>query len=164
MRTPTAFAKFSSKVTLKMRLYKSTKSSITITETTAQIVTSVLPSIKIDVEPNKVLHTSPATFDAVEKTFKSRYPIDKAPTESIAIIESPLSLVLCPVRRSKIAQTAVTGKTMSILFVTLSIVAIATAPNATCDSPSPIKENRFSTKTVPKSDEHSEINTPVMSA
>ena len=42
--------------------------------------------------------------------------------------------------------------------------AMAIAPNATCERPSPIYENLFNTRITPRSDEHSAISTPTMSA
>ena len=51
--------------------------------------TSLIVKVNIDVEPNKVLHTSPETFAAVEKTFIKRYPIASDATEIIAIAASP---------------------------------------------------------------------------
>ena len=45
-----------------------------------------------------------------------------------------------------------------------SPAAIAMAPNATWESPSPMKENRFSTSVTPRRDEQSAISTPTMSA
>ena len=57
-------------------------------------VTSKEVNVKIEVEPNNVLHTSPDRFGPVENIFISRYPIANAPTESIATAASPLILVL----------------------------------------------------------------------
>ena len=37
----------------------------------------------------------------------------------------------------------VIGRTITVLFVKLATLAIAIAPNATCDRPSPMKEKRF---------------------
>ena len=42
--------------------------------------------------------------------------------------------------------------------------AMAMAPKATWDRPSPMKENRFSTSVTPSSEEHKAISTPTISA
>ena len=81
-----------------------------------------------------------------------------------AIAASPLIFVLCPVRRSSTAQITVTGMTNSILLLKFSTDAMAIAPNATWDSPSPIKENRFSTSVTPRREEQSAISTPTIKA
>ena len=70
----------------------------------------------------------------------------------------------CPVRSNKTAQITVTGKMNIILFVKFKTDATAIAPKATCDNPSPIKENRFSTKVTPSKEEQSAINTPTIRA
>ena len=53
---------------------------------------------------------------------------------------------------------------MQILLVKFKTDATAMAPKATCDNPSPIKENRFSTKVTPSKDEHNAISTPTIKA
>ena len=78
-----------------------------------------------------------------------------APTESMARAASPLTpeaAWLC--LSSRMAQSTVTGITRSISLVRLRMAAIAMAPKATCERPSPIKEKRFSTKITPRSEEH----------
>ena len=111
-----------------------------------------------------VLHTSPDILEPVENTFIRRYPTASAPTEIMAIAASPLIFVLCPVRRSKTAQITVTGITKSILLLMFSTEAMAIAPNATWESPSPIKEKRFRTSVTPRREEHSAIKTPTINA
>ncbi len=118
----------------------------------------------MDVDPNNVLHTSPERFGPVENIFIKRYPTARVPTDTIAIAASPLIFVFCPLLNKMIALIIVIGKIMTILFVTLSIVAIAIAPNATCDNPSPIKENRFNTSVTPINDEHNAISVPTINA
>ena len=118
----------------------------------------------MEVEPNSVLHTSPERLDEVEKRFISRYPMASAPTEIMAMAASPLIFVFCPVRRSRTAQTTVTPSVRGISSVSPSTAAIAIAPKATWERPSPMKEKRFSTSVTPRSDEHSAISTPTMSA
>jgi hypothetical protein len=72
--------------------------------------------------------------------------------------------VLVPVLRSNIAHTIVTGIMNIFTLAIFNTVAIASAPNATCDKPSPMKENLFNTSVTPRSDEHKEISTPTISA
>ena len=62
------------------------------------------------------------------------------------------------------ALKIVTASISGISFVMFSIAAIAIAPNATCDRPSPMKEKRLSTSVMPRSDEHSAIRMPTISA
>ena len=97
-----------------------------------QSQTSVLVRVRMEVEPNNVLQTSPERLEEdVEKIFIRRYPIAREATDIIAIAASPLIFVFCPVLRSKIAQIIVINKTRGISFVMLSIAAIAIAPKAT---------------------------------
>jgi len=69
---PADIAKFSSKVTAKILLYKKMKIATTMMESTTHSRTSLLLSVKIEVEPKRVTQTSPDRFDEVEKMFKSR--------------------------------------------------------------------------------------------
>ncbi len=62
------------------------------------------------------------------------------------------------------ALAIVIGMTISMSFETLSTVAMAIAPKATCDRPSPMNERRFKTSVTPSRDEHSAISTPAISA
>ena len=82
----------------------------------------------------------------------------------MATAASPWIFVFLPVRSSNIALMIVTGRTMYILFVMLSTLAIQIAPNATWESPSPMNEKRLSTKVTPSREEQSEIKTPTMKA
>ena len=111
-------------------------------------------------DPKRVLHTSPDTLDDTEKRFITRYPIASAPTDIIATAASPLILMFCPVRSSRIAAATVTGSTKNRLFEIPTTDATAIAPNATCESPSPIKENLLSTNITPSKDAESAISTP----
>lgn len=77
---------------------------------------------------------------------------------------SPFILVFCPVFKSKTAHITVIGKTKTILLVKLNIAAIAIAPKAICERPSPIKENLFKTSVTPNKDEHKAISTPTIKA
>ena len=115
-------------------------------------------------EPNSVLHTSPERLDEVEKMFISRYPTASVPTEIMAMAASPLIFVFCPVRRSSTALRTVMAITSGISLVSCSTAAMAIAPNATWESPSPMKEKRFSTSVTPSSDEHRAISTPTTNA
>ena len=118
----------------------------------------------MEVEPNSVLHTSAERLDEVENRFMSRYPTASEPTEIIATAASPLILVFCPVRRSRTAHRTVTIMTNGISPVSFRTPAIAMAPNATWDSPSPMKEKRLSTSVTPSKEEQSAISTPTISA
>ena len=82
----------------------------------------------------------------------------------MAIAASPMIFALRPVRSSSTAQSIVTGRMTSISFVSFSTDAIAIAPNATCDRPSPMNEKRFSTSVTPSRDEHSAMSTPTIRA
>ena len=48
------------------------KAIITAIESTVQSHTSPIVSVRIEVEPKRVLHTSPVIFDEVEKIFIKR--------------------------------------------------------------------------------------------
>lgn len=136
----------------------------TNTDNTALNHTSIFVNVRIEVEPNRTVHTSPLKLVEVENTFMSKYPMARAPTENMANVASPLILVFCPVRKSSMAQTTVIVKINGILFVTFKDVAMAIAPKATWESPSPMKEKRFSTKITPNKDEQRAINIPTMTA
>ena len=120
--------------------------------------------VNMDVEPNRVLHTSPDTFGPVENIFISMYPIASALTDIMATAASPLIFVFCPVLNNRIAHTIVTGRINNILFVKFNTAATAIAPNATWESPSPINEKRFRTSVTPSSEEHIAISTPTIIA
>ena len=109
-------------------------------------------------------HTSPDKFADAENMFNNKYPIAKAPTESIAMAASPCILAFLPRLINIIAHITVMGNTSNVSLASLSTPAIAIAPNATCDKPSPINENLFKTSVTPKSEEHKEINTPTIIA
>ena len=129
-----------------------------------QSPTSHAERVIIENEPKRVEQTSPATLPELENMLITRYPMARAPAESIAIAASPLTFPFCPVFKRRIAQRTVMGRTINILFVMFITVAIAKAPKATCERPSPIKENLLSTRTTPKSAEQSAISTPTMRA
>ena len=112
----------------------------------------------------RVEQTSPDTLDETEKTFNIRYPTAIAPTDNIAIAESPLIWVLFPVFSRRTAHMIVTGIINRLTSAILRTVAIASAPNATCERPSPMNENLLSTSVTPRSDEHKAISTPTISA
>ena len=77
---------------------------------------------------------------------------------------SPWSLALRPVRSSRTAAITVTGSTSSISSVRLHTDATARAPKATWDRPSPMKENRLSTRVTPNREAHRAISTPTIRA
>ena len=58
-------------------------------------------------------------------------------------------------------MTAITRGMLLVIFIT---VAMAMAPNAICDKPSPINENFLSTRVTPNNPEQSAISTPTISA
>lgn len=92
----------------------------------------------MEVAPNNVLHTSPDILAEVENIFNKRYPMANAPTESIAMAASPFIFAFCPVFKSNTAVNMVTGIIKNVLLEICKIDATAIAPNATCESPSPI--------------------------
>ena len=51
--------------------------------------TSALESVRIDVEPKSVLHTSPLIFAVGGNRFINRYPSASAPVEIMPTIASP---------------------------------------------------------------------------
>ena len=121
-------------------------------------------SVRIEVDPNRVEHTSPERFDDDEKIFMIRYPKARVLTEIIAMAASPLIFAFSPERRSNTAHMTVTGSTSIISFVNCMTVATDIAPKATCDNPSPIKENLLRTSVTPRSDEHNAIRIPTIIA
>ncbi len=129
-----------------------------------QIITSLSVRVNIDVEPNKVVQTSPDTFELAEKMLRRRYPKASADTDNMAIAASPLIFAFCPDLSKTTAEIIVIGSVNNILSARLSTVPIAIAPKATWDSPSPIKENLLSTSVTPISDEHIAINKPTIIA
>lgn len=161
---PVAFEKVSSKVTAKILLYKNTNTPITTMDIITHSTTSRLSKVKIDVEPKSVLHTSPAILADVENVFKSKYPIAIAPTENMAKAASPFTPAFCPFFSRTTAHIIVIGITISISLVTLKTAAIAIAPNATWDKPSPIKEYLFNTKITPNKEEHNATRIPAAKA
>ena len=116
------------------------------------------------VDPKRAEHTSPAMLFVAGNLLRSRYPKARAVTEIIAMAASPLTLVFWPSLRSSIAHTAVIGSTTGRLDVTLRTVAMASAPKATWERPSPMNENLFKTNVVPSSDAHSDTNVSQISA
>ena len=82
----------------------------------------------------------------------------------MAIAASPLILAFWLAHSSSTAHSTVTGITRIMLFCKCKTVAIASAPNATWESPSPMTEKRFSTSVTPSSEEQSAINTPAINA
>ena len=118
----------------------------------------------MEVEPKRVLQTSPDRLDEVPKRFIIRYPRAREPTEIMAMALSPLILAFCPVRSSKTAQTTVMAITRGISFLIWSTAAMDMAPKATWESPSPMKEKRLSTSVTPSSEEQRAISIPTNSA
>lgn len=126
--------------------------------------TSPTVKVKIEVEPNKVVQTSPTKLGLEEKMFIKRYPMARELTESMAMAASPFNLKRLPKHSNKIAQRMVTGKTKIISFPKFKIPATAIAANATWDRPSPMSENRFKTKVTPNKEEQRATTVPTISA
>ena len=72
VRIPAARAKLSSNVIANTLLYKNANTSRTSADKITHRYTSSFLSVKIDVEPKSVLHTSPERFEDVAKTFITR--------------------------------------------------------------------------------------------
>ena len=96
-----------------------------------QVHTSTVDKVKMAVEPNKVLHTSPEILADFEKTLMSKYPTASEPTESIANDVSPEIFAFWPAFNNKMAAKIVTGKTIIASLVSPITLATAIAPNAT---------------------------------
>ncbi len=77
---------------------------------------------------------------------------------------SPCRRARWPPRSSRMAAATVTGSTSSISSVSWSTEAMASAPKATWDRPSPMKENRLSTSVTPNREAHRAMSTPTTSA
>lgn len=80
-----------------------------------------------------------------------------------AIAESPRILLFSFSRSNKKATIITIGKEKYI-GENWNIVAIAKAPKATCERPSPIIEYFFNTNVTPSKEAHSEIRVPTMIA
>ena len=85
------------------------KTPITSNAVTKHIKTSVFLRVRIDAEPNRVLHTSPATFAEDENTLSRRYPVAREQTDIIATAASPFIFVFCPVLRRSTAHITTSG-------------------------------------------------------
>lgn len=103
---------------------------ITNADMTTERIMSVLVSVKIKVEPKRVLQTSPERFADGEKMFIKKYPIASEPTEIIATLASPFILELSFAHKINIAQIIVMGSTNKVVFVIFKIEATAIAPKA----------------------------------
>lgn len=131
---------------------------------TTEIITSVFVSVRMDVEPNNVVHTSPERFVFGEKMFMRRYPNASAEVEMSARLVSPLIFEFCFPHKSMIAKMVVTGRIKYVGVVIFKTDAKAKAPNAVWLSPSPMNENLFKTSVTPRSEEHNAMTTPVITA
>lgn len=129
---PEAFENLSSNVIEKILGYKMINTPITIIDAMTHNHTSAMDNVRMDVEPNSVLHTSPLILEDGGKIFINRYPIASDPVDIIPISASPWMRLFCPVRRMRIAATIVIGNTKYIFCCTKPvIIAIDIAPNAT---------------------------------
>ena len=111
---------------------------ITKAAITTEKIVSALVSVKINVEPNKVLHTSPERLAGGEKMFIKKYPIARAPVEIMATLASPFIFEFSFVHKIKTANKTVTGRTKIVSQESFKTEAIAIAPNAVWESPSPM--------------------------
>ena len=102
------------------------------------INTSVFDRVNIDSEPNKVVHTSTATFGPVLKTFISIYPSASANTLIMARDASDLNLVLLSYFNNIIEDIIVIGKIKYISLVSPTTAAIDIEEKATLDKLEPI--------------------------
>ena len=107
------------------------KAPITKIERITHSQTSLFLKVKIEVEPKRVVQTSPVMFAEVEKMFIIKQPKANAETLIIAIAASPWIFVFFPVLSSKMALMIVIGKTKNILFERFKTAAIEIAPKAT---------------------------------
>ena len=121
------------------------------------IFTSISDSVRIDVEPKRVEHTSAETFNDLLNTFIKRYPKAIEEVERIAIDASPFILLDCPLFKIAIAAIIVIGRTISMSFIRPITAASEIAPNPTCERPSPIKEYLLLTNMTPRIAEENEI-------
>ena len=126
--------------------------------------TSDALSVRIEVDPNKVLHTSADIFADFENRFMTRYPAARDDTDMTASIASLGAFVFLFERKSNIAHTIVTGKDKSILLVSFITIATDIAPKATCERLSPTNEYLLRTRVTPRSAEQKAMSTPTMSA
>ena len=154
---PIDFANFSSNVIANILLYDSVYSSNTA------IVSSVLSIMSFPVTdnilPNKYEFISvftPFDMDII------KVPMAKALADNSAIAESPCIFVLFNFKIiNEDMSTAGMATYSGSKFNTL---AIATPPNPTCDSPSPIMEFLLSTNDTPIRDAQTDINNPAIKA
>ena len=103
---------------------------MTDTERTTESITSPFVRVRIEVEPNKVVHTSPERFVGGAKRFRKRYPNASEPTLIIPTAASAFTMEEGLLQRRRTANTIVTARTKYMLFEKLSTVATASAPNA----------------------------------
>ncbi len=90
-------------------------------------------------------------------------PIAKELTETRPIIASPFILLFSLNLSSKKATIINIGRDTSIGFISRA-TAIAIAPKATWESPSPIIEYLFKTKLTPKREAQTETKKPTIKA
>ena len=88
----------------------------------------------------------------------------KDPTASMATAASPLIRALVLLLSRITAAIIVTGKETIILLLKLTTAATAIVQKAMCDKPSPINENRLSTKVTPNKEEQRAIKIPTIKA
>lgn len=98
-----------------------------------------------------------------EVTERAITPTANAPVAIKPIAASELILDESLILNSKKAEIITIGIANSIGAI-FKTVAIAKAPNATCDKPSPIMEYRFKTNGTPKSEEHTANGIPARNA
>lgn len=159
---PEVVPKSSSNVNANILLYITIYIIITTIDNITHIYTSESVRVKIDVEPNNVVQTSPAKFAPVANRFNNKYPNASEPTDNKATAESPETFL--PFRaNNQIAKNTVINN-ITGNSATPNIPAIPIEQNATLDNPVPINEYCFNTNVTPISEEHNAINTPTTNA
>lgn len=124
-----------------------------------QMLTSDPVKVNIEVDPKRLLQTSPARFDEVEKMFIKRYPRASDETEIIAIADSPLIFLELFARSKITADNTVIGIATAI-GARFAAAATVVAPKPTCERPSPSIEYLFKTRLTPIKDAQTDIKIP----
>ena len=128
------------------------------------IITSLGVRVKIEVEPKRVVQTSPERFVFGEKIFISKYPKASDVVEINARPVSPFIFEFFSPHKRITAKIVVTGRTKYVGAEIFKTEARASAPKAVWLRPSPIKENFLRTKVTPNNEEQSAMTTPVITA
>ena len=122
------------------------------------IITSVL--LIASMLPNIYPFTSELSPVVIDVT---RIPIASAVLEIRAIAASPWILLLSLILKSRNAEITTTGTEIAS-GATFIASAMQSAPNPTCESPSPIIEYRFKTSVTPSKAAQRATSTPTIIA